>query len=287
MTSRQTLLAIMAPLCWGVGFTVAKPAVTHFPPLFMMFLIYGSIAIVMALTSRDKIRTPWTTIMLIAALAVTIQGAFIFGGLRGLSATTATLVLQIQVPISILIAWMIGAESFDLRKLIGTLVSLLGVAMVVGLPEDTPPLIPVVMMIVGSFIWALGQVMIQTRGRDSGMLLLKANALAGTPQLLLATLLLESGQIEALRSAGTTEWLTLAFVGVVGFYLAYSIWFTLLRQCRMDDVAPYLLLMPLTGFITAALFLGETISLAQVLGGLVILLGLAIVSIRFPVPKKT
>ncbi len=287
MTSRQTLLAIMAPLCWGVGFTVAKPAVTHFPPLFMMFLIYGSIAIVMALTSRDKIRTPWTTIMLIAALAVTIQGAFIFGGLRGLSATTATLVLQIQVPISIVIAWMIGAESFDLRKLIGTLVSLLGVAMVVGLPEDTPPLIPVVMMIVGSFIWALGQVMIQTRGRDSGMLLLKANALAGTPQLLLATLLLESGQIEALRSAGTTEWLTLAFVGVVGFYLAYSIWFTLLRQCRMDDVAPYLLLMPLTGFITAALFLGETISLAQVLGGLVILLGLAIVSIRFPVPKRT
>ncbi len=287
MTSRQTLLAIMAPLCWGVGFTVAKPAVTHFPPLFMMFLIYGSIAIVMALTSRDKIRTPWTTIMLIAALAVTIQGAFIFGGLRGLSATTATLVLQIQVPISIVIAWMIGAESFDLRKLIGTLVSLLGVAMVVGLPEDTPPLIPVVMMIVGSFIWALGQVMIQTRGRDSGMLLLKANALAGTPQLLLATLLLESGQIEALRSAGTTEWLTLAFVAVVGFYLAYSIWFTLLRQCRMDDVAPYLLLMPLTGFITAALFLGETISLAQVLGGLVILLGLAIVSIRFPVPKRT
>lgn len=287
MTSRQILLAIMAPLCWGVGFTLAKPAVTHFPPLFMMLMIYGGIAIVMLLTSREKIRTPWTTVMLIAALAVTIQGAFIFGGLRGLPATTATLVLQIQVPISIMIAWMIGAESFDLRKLIGTLVSLLGVGLVVGLPEETPPLIPVVMMIVGSFIWGLGQVMIQTRGRDSGMLLLKANALAGTPQLLLATLLLESGQIEALRSAGTSEWLTLAFVGVVGFYLAYSIWFTLLRQCRMDDVAPYLLLMPVTGFLTAALFLGESISLAQVLGGLVILLGLAIVSIRFAVPKRT
>lgn len=287
MTSRQILLATMAPLCWGVGFTLAKPAVTHFPPLFMMFLIYGGIAVVMLLTSREKIATPWPTVMIIAALAVTIQGAFIFGGLRALPATTATLVLQIQVPISIMIAWAIGAESFNLRKLIGTLVSLAGVAMVVGLPEDTPPLIPVLMMIVGSFIWGLGQVMIQTRGRDSGMLLLKANALAGTPQLILASLLLESGQSEALRSAGVSQWLTLGFVGVVGFYLAYSIWFTLLRQCRMDDVAPYLLLMPVTGFITAAAFLGESISLAQVLGGLVILLGLAIVSLRFAVPERT
>ncbi len=286
MTSRQILFAILAPLCWGVGFTLAKPAVSHFPPLFMMFLIYGVIAIVMMVTNREKITTPWTTVMLIAALAVTIQGAFIFGGLKALPATTATLILQIQVPMSIIIAWMMGAESFDLRKLIGTAVALLGVAMVVGLPEDTPPLIPVLMMIVGSFIWGLGQVLIQTRGRDSGMLLLKANALAGTPQLLLATVLLETGQIEALRSAGPTEWMTLAFVGVVGFYLAYSIWFTLLRQCRMDDVAPYLLLMPLTGFITAALVLGESISAAQVLGGLVILLGLAIVSIRFGVPRR-
>src|SRR5688500_10375063 len=124
MTSRQILFAISAPLCWGVGFTVAKPAVTHFPPLFMMFLIYGGIAIVMLLTRREKITTPWATVVLIAALAVTIQGAFIFGGLRGLPATTATLVLQIQVPISIMIAWAIGAESFNLRKLIGTLVSL-------------------------------------------------------------------------------------------------------------------------------------------------------------------
>jgi O-acetylserine/cysteine efflux transporter len=70
----------------------------------------------------------------------------------------------------------------------------------------------------------------------------------------------------------------LAFVGVVGFYLAYMCWFSLLKQCRMDEAAPFILLMPVVGIFTAALVLGETVSLAQVIGGAVILAGLAIVS---------
>jgi O-acetylserine/cysteine efflux transporter len=72
-------------------------------------------------------------------------------------------------------------------------------------------------------------------------------------------------------------------VGVVGFYLAYMCWFTLLKQCRIDEAAPFILLMPVVGIVTAALVLGETVSLAQVAGGVVILLGLAIVSgLRLP-----
>jgi len=74
------------------------------------------------------------------------------------------------------------------------------------------------------------------------------------------------------------EWSLLAFVGVVGFYLAYMCWFTLLKQCRIDEAAPFILLMPVFGILTAALVLGEKVSLAQVAGGAVILLGLAIVS---------
>jgi O-acetylserine/cysteine efflux transporter len=70
----------------------------------------------------------------------------------------------------------------------------------------------------------------------------------------------------------------LAFVGVVGFYLAYMCWFTLLKQCRMDEAAPFILLMPVVGIITAAVVLGETVSLEQMIGGVVILAGLAVVS---------
>ena len=58
----------------------------------------------------------------------------------------------------------------------------------------------------------------------------------------------------------------LAFVGIVGFYLAYMCWFTLLKQCRLDEAGPFLLLMPVVGIVTAALVLGESVSLAQLVG---------------------
>ena len=65
---------------------------------------------------------------------------------------------------------------------------------------------------------------------------------------------------------------------MVGFYLAYLCWFAVLRQCRMDEVAPFILLMPVVGIATAFVLLGEAISPAQLLGGAVLLAGLAIVS---------
>ena len=278
MTPRQIALALMPPLCFGLGFAIAKPAIAHFPPLFMMLMVYGGIAIVLALTHRQPLRTPWWHIVLIAAFSVTIQGALLFRGLQGLPATTASLILQIQVPIAVLLGWLVGGESLDRRKLLGTAIALAGVALVIGLPSETPPVIPVLLTIAAAFAWALGQVFAQKHGRDGGIGQLKANAYGGVPQLALATLLLEHGQAASLQSATAQQWLMLAFVGVIGFYVAYACWFAVLRQCRMDEVAPFILLMPVVSILAAFVLLGETISLAQLAGGAVIMTGLAIVS---------
>ncbi|MCB1377486.1 MAG: EamA family transporter [Alphaproteobacteria bacterium] len=278
MTRRQILLALMPPLFFGTGFTIAKPAVAHFPPIFMMLVIYGGIALILALTHRKPLKTPVGAIVLISALAVTIQGALLFWGLKGMPAAVANLVLQSQVPFAVILGWLIGGEILDPRKALGTIVALAGVAMVIGLPAQPPELLPTVLVIAGAFAWALGQVLARRVGRDSGFALLKLNAYGSVPQLALASLLLERGQIDALRSATMTEWSMLLFVGVVGFYLAYLCWFALLRQCRMDEIAPFILLMPVVGIVTAYLVLGESIELTEITGGGVILLGLAIVS---------
>ena len=278
MTPRQILLALVPPACWGVGFTIAKPAVAQFPPLFLMLMVYGAIAIWLTLRDRTRIETPWARMLLISSLAVTIQGALIFAGLKGLAATTANLVLQIQVPMAVILGWLVGGEMLGLRKSIGTLIAIAGVAMVIGLPEETPPLLPVALIIAGAFAWALGQVLARKLGRDDGLRFLRASAIAAVPQLLLATILFESGQIAALQTASLTQWAALLFVGVIGFYAAYAAWYALLRQCRMDEVAPFVLLMPVFGIVSAFLVLGETVAPAQIAGGVVILAGLGIVT---------
>lgn len=112
-------------------------------------------------------------------------------------------------------------------------------------------------------------------------------AFGSIPQQVAATYFVERGQWTSIQTAGPVEWSMLAFVGVVGFYLAYMRWFTLLKQCRMDEAAPFILLMPVAGIVTAYGLLGGTISAAQIIGGLVILAGLAVVSgLGLPRGKK-
>lgn len=285
MNSKTLLLALVAPFCWGTGLAIAKPAVTHFPPMFMMLMVYSAIAVITLITVHDRIKTPWRSLLLISAFSVTIQGAFVFWGLRGVEATTANLVLQTQVPMAVFLGWLIAGEELNLRKIMGTAIALAGVGIVIGLPEQRPALLPVTLVILGGFFWAFGQTLARKLSQDSGIVLLKANALMGVPQLILATAIFETGQWHSITSAGTTEWATLAFVGFVGFYLAYIAWFSLLRRCRMDDAAPFVLLMTPIGLLTAVIVLGERMSGAQLLGAVVLLLGLAIVN-GFLMPKQ-
>ncbi len=287
MNLKNLSLVLIAPLCWGMSFTLAKPAVQHFPPLFLMLMVYSGIAVIMALTQHENFQTPWPQLLLISCLAVTIQGALLFYAVRDVEATTANLVLQTQVPAAVIMGWLIAGEKLDTAKVIGTLIAILGVAIVIGLPENRPPLIPVLMIVLSGFVWAAGQVFARLYSKDSGLMILKANAYYGVPQLLLATVVLEHGQLEAMQTATLSMWMLLLFVGFVGFYLAYATWFSALKIMRVDEVVPFVLLMTPVGLVTAVVFLGETITPVQYLGGGVLMLGLAIVNGLIKIPKTT
>ena len=278
MHSRNLLLALLPPLFWGVGFTLTKPASAHFQPLFMMLLVYAVIAIIMLVAHREMPKTPWLKLTVIAAFSVTIQGALMFSALAYVEATTANLVLQTQVPIAILLGWLLLGEALDGRKILGTAIALTGVAIVIGLPQERPPLLPVLAVIAAGATWALGQVLTRLWSRDSGLMVLKANALFGVPQLLMATLVLERGQWQSIVSATPLDWFYLAFVCFIGFYAAYAAWFTLLKRVRVDEATPFVMLMTPIGVVSAVVLLGETLHWPQVVGGIILLIGLAIVS---------
>jgi O-acetylserine/cysteine efflux transporter len=271
-------LAIAAPLFWGSTFTLAKPTVAHFPPLLFMCFAYAIVAVVTMLTLRKPFRTPWQKSIVIAACCVTIQGALLFIGIKGVDASTANLVLQTQVPAAVFLSWALAGEILTLRKISGTAVALAGVAIIIGLPEQRPAVIPIIMIVVSGFVWALGQVLVRLWGREEGPMALKANALYGLPQLIVCTLLFESGQWHSIISATPQQWLVLGFVCIVGFYLAYMCWFKLLEQVPVDAAVPFILLMTPIGILTAVMFLGESITRWQIIGGTVLMLGLAIVN---------
>lgn len=286
MRNAKTLfLAIAAPFCFGTGFTLAKPAVAQFPPLMLILFAYIFIAIATLITVRRPFRTPWYHALLFTSFGVTLQGALVFQGVKGLESTTANLLLQTQVPAAVALGWLVLGERLTPQKAIGTLIAILGVVVIIGLPQQKPPLIPVLSIIAGGVFWAFGQVLIRKFSRDDGELTLKANAILGVPQLLVATWFLEQGQWQAIVSATWIEWAALAFVCIVGFYGGYLAWFALLKRTTMDEAAPFILLMTPIGLATAVVILGERMTAVQIAGAVILMAGLAIVN-GIAVPKR-
>jgi O-acetylserine/cysteine efflux transporter len=276
MMSRDILLAILPPTLWAVAYAVAKPATAHFPPLFLMSLAY---ALTAATLFRPSLawRTPSWAIILGATLGGSVQSALIFSGIARVPATLAILVVQSQVPFAVLAAWAIGRERLSVRRLIGIAVSLGGVAFVVGTPGPLGETGGLLLIVCGTLSWGAAQGVIRHASRDPGDRLMGAMALLAAPQLLIMSLLLETGQLEAVKRARWLDWAALIALALGGFAAAYAIWYGLLRRYRVDQIAPFALLMPIIGVLVSAIMLGEKPSAAALGGGVIILIGLVLV----------
>ncbi len=215
---------------------------------------------------------------MIALFAVSLQSALIFKGLSGMEASTGGLLSQVQVPMAIFAAWILGTEAVRLGKLVPICIAFVGVAIIIGLPAVLPPALPVITMLAGTAAWGLGQAMIAKYGEDEPTMLLKRTSFHGAMQLTAMTALLETGQWQSLVTADWFDWLGLVYLSVIGFALAYIIWYGLLKRNPVSSVSPFIMVIPVVTLITAVLFLGDDLTFAKLSGGALILLGVAMSS---------
>ncbi len=192
MHSRNLLLALLPPLFWGVGFTISKPAAAHFQPLFMMLIVYVVIAAIMLVTHREMPRTAWPKMMVISAFSVTIQGALMFSPLPMSKRRRRTSCCRHRCRSRS--CWA-GSSSGGARcpqdhRHGGCAHGgchrhrpAPGAAAATARSRHHPR-----RRHLGTW-----QVLARLWSQDSGLMVLKGNALCGVPQLLLATLVLERG----------------------------------------------------------------------------------------------
>src|SRR6185312_6777589 len=276
MKPRDIALALAAPILWGVGFTFAKPALQQFPPMLMMVMIYVATS-AMLLRRGRRTRTPLWALLLVGTCGGAVQSILIFSGLSHLPASTAVLVVQSQVPFAVLWACLIGKERLSAARLAGIAIAIGGVALIAGAPEAVSDYPSLLLVVLGALAWAAAQALIRAYGRDDGPTTTGMIGLISAPLALIGSLLFENGQWEAVRTATPSGWGALAVLFLLGYVLAYSAWYQVLGKYRVDQVTPFILLMPITGVITGVSVLGEELSALVLIGGAVILVGLWIV----------
>jgi O-acetylserine/cysteine efflux transporter len=275
----EILMALMVPLVWGMGFVFAKGAINHFPPILLMAFRFALTAMVLVWF----VPVPYgnlKNIFNVAIVAAAIQYSLTFTGLAGLEAGLASLVVQLEVPFLVLLGALVLKENPGLQKWAGIIISFLGVVLMTQQDSLNGSLGSVCLVGAGCFVWACGQVMIRKLKDIGGLQVTAWVAVFATPQLFIMSAIFESGQMTAIQNANDMVWLTVIYLGLVMTCLGYYLWNTLIRRHDVGTVAPFLLLLPLFSLIGGMLFLGEEPTADKLLGGVVILLGVAIITIR-------
>ncbi len=271
-------LAVFIQILWGPIYTLAKPAVeSWFSPVLLVTIVYGTVALLLS-PFYPRAKTPRKTLFLLAFFGGTLQSTAVYYALMLLPASMAVLLMQLSVPIAIIASWVLGRDKPNVKNGIGALLCLVGVIVVVGKPDATSDYLGILAMLVCVTSWATTQAFIPIVAKDHGTALYAAIARYATPQMIVAALVLEHGTllptIEAIPLQG---WLGVLGIAAFGFALPYSIWYWLLMRHRVDELTPFTLLMPVFGVVTATWQLGEKLSESIVLGGSIILGGLAVV----------
>jgi O-acetylserine/cysteine efflux transporter len=129
--------------------------------------------------------------------------------------------------------------------------------------------------------WGLGNNLVKMLGPVNNFALNAWMGLLASVQLLLASWLLEAGQLSALQNASAQAWLGLAYVVLMSTVTGYGLWYYLVGKYDVGRVVPFTLLVPVAGVLTGVLMMGDDLSLSKVVGGAVTLAGVAIIQLRW------
>lgn len=273
------VMGVTVALVWGMGVVFAKAAISHFPPILLMSLRFTVTALALVWFVRPPLAL-LGRICLIAVIAAAIQYSLTFNGLAGLDASVAVLVIQLEVPFLVLIGALFLGEKPGLRKWAGIALAFLGVAFIAGEPRLDGAWGSMLLIVGGTFAWAIGQALARRLGSIDGFTLTAWIAVFAAPQLFVMSLVFEDGQLAYLQSADWVVWTTVIYLGLVMTAFGYGLWYTLIRRHEVSLVAPFLLLLPVFSMAGGVLVLGEALTVWTLAGAVVVVSGVALILIQ-------
>ena len=279
MPFRDIALAISVPLLWGIGFVVTKPGMEQFPPMLINGLRWSLSGIILVWWFPIP-KKYLKSIFLVSIVACTIQYSLTFSGLNIIEASSAIIFVQCEVPFGVLIAYFFLKEKPKLKNLLGILIAFIGLIILSGSPNLEGKYIGIILVLSGAFTWALGQVLVKPISEKiNGVVLTAWIGIFAGPQLIIASQIIEGNALDNILSADYKAWFIVLYLALLMNALGYSIWYYVLGRYPVNTVLPVMLLLPITGVLTAIVFLGERPDIKVFIGGLIILIGVGFILI--------
>jgi len=277
LSFRDIFIAILVPIGLGFGFVIAKPAMEYFPPYLLMGIRF-TIPALMLVWWFPIPKGLFLDLFKVSFIGSTLQYGLTYNGLKILDASSAVLLVQLEVPFGILIAFFLLKEIPSIKNIVGLLIAFFGVFILTGAPNLEGKYFGVLLVLSGAFTWSLGAVMAKPLSKKIGAFALMTWLCVFTgPILILISSIFDGNPIQYILSANFYSWLTVIYLGFFMQPIAYGAWYYVLRKYPINKVMPVLLLLPITGLITSIFLLGEDPPKQVFLGGTIIVFGVGMI----------
>ena len=275
--ARDWLLLGLLSILWGGSFFFNGVVLKELPPFTLVFLrVALATLMLLPLLWFYRIRFPaglsgWKPFVAIGLFNNVLPFSLIVVGQTYIPSGLASILNATTPLFTVAVMTAAGEEKLQARRIAGVVVGLIGV---IVLQSDG------FMLERGQ---GLGILLCLTAALSYGVSALVARRLpsdvpplgAATFQMLVSTamMIVVAGVVERpwrLPVPGATTWFAVIGLAALSTALAYIVFFQILRTSGATNVMLVTLLIPVTAILLGVLVLGETISLREIVGALVI-----------------
>ena len=313
MTLLHIVLAVLVAFIWGVNFTFIAWALESFPPLMLTALRFFFTAVPLVLFLKPPKFN--RTLFIYAIGTFVMQYAFVFTAMHlGASAGLTALLLQVQIFITVLLAYVILGEPVSRMQIMGMLVGVLGLGVIALNLGGDMPLVGFICILIAAIGWSFGNIASkqastqQSTSNISTALPVNSNNKASNKTSALSALSLvvwggliacivltlssllfenEAWTLATFTQASFKSWLSLGFIVYVSTLIGFGLWAHLLSQNIASKVMPFALLVPVFGMATSVLLIGEIVTWWKMLAMLLILSGLILANVKIGLGRKS
>lgn len=300
-----SLLAVLSVL-WGGSFFFNGVVLKELPPLTVVLLRVALAAMMLQPVLRAyQIRFPvglsgWKPFFAIALLNNVLPFSLIVIGQTYIPSGLASILNATTPLFTVVVMAAAGDEKLHARRVVGVVTGLIGVIILHGqdvhgqdLGFQSGESVGILLCLAAAFSYGLSALYARRKLSNSPPLA------TATFQLLASALMMTivAAVFERpwqLPMPGVTTWLAMMGLAALSTALAYIVFFQVLRRSGSTNVMLVTLLIPVTAILLGYLVLGESISLREIIGALVIGSALLLMDGRvlklipgFSIPKTT
>ncbi len=264
MPFSHQFLAIVVAFIWGSNFVVIHHGLLAFEPLTFATLRFVFVAIPLVFIFA-KPAASWRQLAAYGLFIGCGQFGLLFWAMKDdITPGLASLIIQMQIFITILLAMLIHGEIVKRQQLFALFVCFTGLSIIIFNTDEFTTVSGVLITLAAASSWAAGNLVAKGAGRINILGFLSWSSLFAVPPLALLALYFEGwpAMSSSISSAAASAWAVVLWQSVGNTLIGYGLWNMLLARhavseainqtmaficsCRLSAVSGHFSMKPLT-----------------------------------------